>query len=208
MNARWGDRHARRRDILTAGRSLLADRGLPALQMREVAQRAGIALGTVYSYFPTKEALFSAMYAERLDEFRLEIESALGQTEDLEEMLVEVALAYREMYAEFGSELDVLSARTDDDGSNSAVSVELLKSAGSIWLAMREIVQRAGAKDPDLSLTLLWSSVTGLANQFTGVRHELHSFSYEEAVRYAMHLLVQGLHRERDQGKPNRRKRQ
>jgi AcrR family transcriptional regulator len=177
---------------------LLNDQGLSALQMREVAQRAGIALGTVYSYFPTKEALFSAMYAERLDEFLGEIESVLAQTQDLEQVFVSVALAYRHMYAEFGSELDVLSDTGRGDDSESAVGAELVQSAAAIWLAMREVVQRAGVKDPDLSLTLLWSSVTGLANQFTGARHELHRFSYEEAVRYAMRVLVRALQLEHD----------
>ncbi|MET7481609.1 TetR/AcrR family transcriptional regulator [Streptomyces sp. NPDC005538] len=53
---------ARRVRILRAA-SELADRdGLAGIQMQDVAKAAGVALGTLYRYFPSKPYLFSAVF--------------------------------------------------------------------------------------------------------------------------------------------------
>jgi AcrR family transcriptional regulator len=51
----------RRDDILRAARDIAADQGLGAVQIVPVAERAGIAAGTVYRYFPTKADLVEAL---------------------------------------------------------------------------------------------------------------------------------------------------
>jgi AcrR family transcriptional regulator len=40
----------------------------PDANLREIARRAGVAQGTVHRHFPTKEALFSAIITDRLQE--------------------------------------------------------------------------------------------------------------------------------------------
>ncbi len=53
---------ARRERILDAAVDLAAEGGYDAVQMREVAERAEVALGTLYRYFPSKtHLLVSAM---------------------------------------------------------------------------------------------------------------------------------------------------
>jgi AcrR family transcriptional regulator len=53
---------ARRERILDAAVELAAEGGYEAVQMREVAERADVALGTLYRYFPSKvHLLVSAM---------------------------------------------------------------------------------------------------------------------------------------------------
>ena len=197
MGTRWGDRAARRRDILRAGRALIRTRGLAALRMREVAAKAGIGLGTVYTYFPTKEALFAAMYAERLDRMLAELEPLLADATDVEQLFVDVATSYRDVYAEFGKELDILSLlgrRADLDPS---VADQLIVSAGRLLATMQQVVADAGVPDPASALILLWSTVTGLADHFTGPRHELHGQTWDDAVRYAARTLARGLVPER-----------
>ena len=51
----------RRRAILDAARAALATRDYHAVTMDDVARAAGVAKGSVYLYFPTKERLFEAM---------------------------------------------------------------------------------------------------------------------------------------------------
>ena len=53
----------RRADILRAARDTAAEQGLAAVQIVPVAERAGIAAGTVYRYFPTKADLMDALLA-------------------------------------------------------------------------------------------------------------------------------------------------
>lgn len=53
------DQRARRDRIVEAGLRLLGDRDFDRIQMKEVADEAGVALGTVYHYFASKEHLFA-----------------------------------------------------------------------------------------------------------------------------------------------------
>lgn len=48
-------------EIVEAGLAEFGARGFAAARMEDVARRAGVAKGTVFLYFPTKEALFEAV---------------------------------------------------------------------------------------------------------------------------------------------------
>ncbi|MBO6666913.1 TetR/AcrR family transcriptional regulator [Parvibaculum sp.] len=53
-----------RRSILDAARGLVAEGGFAAVQMSEVAKKAGVATGTLYRYFSSKEALCRHVFRE------------------------------------------------------------------------------------------------------------------------------------------------
>jgi AcrR family transcriptional regulator len=55
---------ARHQAIVTAARALAAEGGMAAVQIAPVAERAGIAAGTVYRYFAAKTDLVAALVAE------------------------------------------------------------------------------------------------------------------------------------------------
>jgi len=55
---------ARHAGIIAAARDAAAEGGMAAVQIAPVAQRAGIAAGTVYRYFPGKTDLVAALVAE------------------------------------------------------------------------------------------------------------------------------------------------
>jgi AcrR family transcriptional regulator len=73
---------ARHNAILQAARDEAAEGGMAALQIAAVAERAGIAAGTVYRYFPSKTALVAALIAaiaqREIDELRRAAEAAPG----------------------------------------------------------------------------------------------------------------------------------
>jgi AcrR family transcriptional regulator len=50
---------ARRQRVVDAGLALLRERDFDRIQMRDVAEEAGVALGTLYHYFSSKEHLFA-----------------------------------------------------------------------------------------------------------------------------------------------------
>ena len=54
---------AREQAILNAGLALAAEGGLHAVQVAAVADRANIAAGTVYRYFPSKTDLVAEVIA-------------------------------------------------------------------------------------------------------------------------------------------------
>ncbi len=53
-----------RRGILDAARDLVSEGGFAAVQMTEVAKKAGVATGTLYRYFSSKEALCRQVFRE------------------------------------------------------------------------------------------------------------------------------------------------
>ncbi|MGK5546256.1 TetR family transcriptional regulator [Streptomyces sp. URMC 127] len=59
---------ARRRRILRATEELASRGGFDAVQMREVAEAAGVALGTLYRYFPSKIHLLVATMQDQLQQ--------------------------------------------------------------------------------------------------------------------------------------------
>src|ERR1700758_1063709 len=193
MRTKWGDRATRRADIAAAGRALLTENGLAALQMRDVARRAGVGLGTVYNYFQTKEALFAALYAQRLDEMLSDLAPKLARTTDPEALFVLVATSYRDVYAEFGKDLDILSVIGQRSQVDRATRDQLAASSTRVLDQTRAILERAGVTDTELTLALLWSTITGLADHFTSARHELLRNTWDETVRFTARTLVRGL---------------
>ena len=193
MQTKWGDRATRRADIAAAGRSLLSENGLAALQMRDVARRAGVGLGTVYTYFPTKETLFAALYAQRLDEMLRNLAPKLAGATDLEELFVAVATGYRDVYAEFGKDLDIVSVIGQRSQVDQATREQLAASSTHMLDETRAVLDRAGVADIELTLALLWSTITGLADHFTSARHELLHNTWAETVRFTARTLVRGL---------------
>lgn len=73
---RRADAERNRTRILAAASDLFAERGLDA-SMPELAERAGVGVGTVYRAFPDKEHLLGAVMAERFRWLTGEIERAI-----------------------------------------------------------------------------------------------------------------------------------
>ncbi|MEV4559784.1 TetR family transcriptional regulator [Kitasatospora sp. NPDC049285] len=63
----------RRRGILRAATALAARGGYEAVQMREVAESAQVALGTLYRYFPSKVHLLVAVMREQLEQLHEQV---------------------------------------------------------------------------------------------------------------------------------------
>ncbi|MER5637168.1 TetR family transcriptional regulator [Kitasatospora sp. NPDC002227] len=63
----------RRRRILRASTALAARGGYEAVQMREVAEGAEVALGTLYRYFPSKVHLLVAVMREQLEQLHEQV---------------------------------------------------------------------------------------------------------------------------------------
>lgn len=54
----------RRQAIVDAARELLDEKDFDQVQVRDVAAKAGVALGTLYRYFSSKDHLFVVMFAQ------------------------------------------------------------------------------------------------------------------------------------------------
>jgi AcrR family transcriptional regulator len=52
--------------LVAAARALFTDKGTSA-PLEEVAERAGVGIGTLYRHFPTRQALFEAVYVDEVE---------------------------------------------------------------------------------------------------------------------------------------------
>jgi AcrR family transcriptional regulator len=78
------DRHAQ---LLSVGARLFAARPYADVLMEEVAEEAGVSRALLYRHFPSKHALFAAVYQEAAD--RLLAETRLDPADSLVEQLVQ-----------------------------------------------------------------------------------------------------------------------
>src|SRR3954470_22751341 len=78
---------ATRRRILEAAQRLFARDGFDGTATRDLAREAGIAAGTLFNYFPTKEEVALSLAVEALGEARADYERKRRGEESLEEDL-------------------------------------------------------------------------------------------------------------------------
>ena len=75
------------RRILEAARNLFVDKGFDDTTTRDIASQAGIATGTLFNYFPSKESLAMALIGEALTGVEEEFEHKRRGEEDVQELL-------------------------------------------------------------------------------------------------------------------------
>lgn len=93
-------REERARLILGAAQDVFADKGYRDASIDEIAARAGIAKGTVYLHFASKEDLLVALVEQEIVEFLARIDHAMSETATirvrLERILLDVYTRMRE----------------------------------------------------------------------------------------------------------------
>jgi AcrR family transcriptional regulator len=201
--SKWGDREARRRDILDAARGLLEHDGYERLNIRDVADGAGVSPGTVYTYFGSREGLFAALYAERLERFHAEIAPACASAETPQDVFRAIAGRYLDMYRVYGREVNLwvaLLTRTAHDAVLPSDAAEPLVDAamkvlGTVQAAIDRFAVGGSDEASRLALPFLWATLTGLADHFTGERHQLYDYTWDEMADFAARVLVAGMTR-------------
>ncbi|HVZ89562.1 MAG TPA: TetR/AcrR family transcriptional regulator [Polyangia bacterium] len=68
--------------VLAAAEEVFADAGLHAAHMGEIAERAGVAVGTLYNHFADREALLAGLAEARFKELLANIDGALKASAD------------------------------------------------------------------------------------------------------------------------------
>lgn len=117
---------ARRRRVLDAA-TRLAARGFEAVQMRDVATEANVALGTVYRYFTSKERLLLEAMVEQIETLgrRLESKPPVGESPA-------------------ARVIDVLSRATSSLQRHPEVTGAMVRALGSAQPEEAAVVRRVG----------------------------------------------------------------
>lgn len=87
-----------RKRLMRCARRLFEKNGFEQATTRDITRAAGIALGTLFNYFPNKEALALAIIGEALEDAKSEFQASLRGSESFEELLFShVAMGLRHL---------------------------------------------------------------------------------------------------------------
>ncbi len=76
MSDGWERRQERtRRDVIDAAGELIAEAGVVGLTMRKLAERAGVAVATLYNQFGDRDGVLVAFVSSGLDQLELELDA-------------------------------------------------------------------------------------------------------------------------------------
>ena len=168
--------------ILEAAARILETEGLAAFNTNAIAEKAGVSIGSLYQYFPTKEAMLTALVRRSRAELMAEIQREKNGAEgsDLRTVLdgfiraalihqldrprLACALEYAEIMLPIGEETNVLR--------------------GSIDTAIAEVLSRYAIPDPEISARDLAALTRGMLDA-AGLSGETDMVSLERRVKRA-----------------------
>jgi AcrR family transcriptional regulator len=171
----------RRKRILDATLALASKGGYDAVQMREVAERADVALGTLYRYFPSKIHLLVGALTLELERMQealdrkpipgetpadrmLYLLSRVTRSMQRDPMLTE-AMTRAFMFADpsaatevntVAGQMSAMFTKAMNDGEPSADDIAIARVIGDVWLSnlVAWVTRRASADDVTSHLEL------------------------------------------------------
>ena len=154
---------ATRRRILEAARDCFSKAGFEAATTRDIAAAAGVAAGTLFNYFPTKEAIATALVAEALGEARRGFERRPRGGSLEEDLFALIAAELLGLLPHRGYLRPVLEtalsplARAEASPEGEAIRVDHLEVVGGLFAA-----RAPGTPLTPMAWNLYWTLYTGV----------------------------------------------
>jgi len=143
---RRADARANHEKLVAAARELFADKGTSA-PLEEVAERADVGIGTLYRHFPTRQALFEAVYVD-------EVEAMARAAADLAELPPWDALSqWLHQYVGFAATKRALNEALMETDPDSTVLLTCRTALTGAGTALVERAQSAGVVRRDTTFT-------------------------------------------------------
>ena len=180
----------KRTAILQAARELFSDRGYAGTRVPAIAAHAQVAAGTLYHYFPSKEALANALYRECLARFS-EI-CTVSATAPVKVQFKEFCERFLAFIFEHKTDFTFLEAQCH----GGYLDAESQAAADAFDAAMRALFRRwaetgsLAHDDVDLLVALTFGGLMGL---FKGEQHGFATFTPAQralAVEHLWHCLT------------------
>jgi len=177
MSPRVFDREEKRQLLIQAAARVFAEQGFSSTRVSDIAERAGVAKGTVYEYFTSKEELFFAVFErtnqqirDRVDGVMIAHPSARDRLQWLFRLGAEIVAEQRELYPMMNLDFWV-TAR------GSALEEAFTRSLADLYREYRELaadIIRQGQEtgefrsdaEPGRLATVLVSTFDGLGMQY------------------------------------------
>jgi AcrR family transcriptional regulator len=150
------DARANHDKLVASARALFTAKDTSA-PLEEVAERAGVGIGTLYRHFPTRQALLEAVYVD-------EVEAMARSAADLAGLPPWDALSqWLHQYVGFAATKRALNEALMETDSNSDVLFTCRTALAGAGTALVERAQRAGVVRADTNFTDIVRMVGGIA---------------------------------------------
>lgn len=181
----------RHQNIIRVARILTIDRGEDAVQMQELAKQAGVALNTLYRYFPSKAHLYAAILEDELKTLDVRTDSpaeafSLDDDEAAQRVLDMITAASNSLLSRPNLARAMMNAAMASQASGGeavAQSDELLEAA---------ILKVLGIADPTITdhrmihvIMLSWTAALSSV-----LNERLRRSEFEEVLRLSITQLV------------------
>lgn len=139
------------RAILDAARDIMREQGVAALNLNEVARRVGVKTPSLYEYFPSKAALYDALFRLGTECFAEHTERIMAKGGDPWQQIGAAIEAYMSFAQEYPELWHLVFERPVPGFVPSAESMEISRQTlGRAQGMMRDLIE-AGAVRPRLS---------------------------------------------------------
>ncbi|CAM5410059.1 hypothetical protein MAUB1S_06970 [Mycolicibacterium aubagnense] len=145
--------------MLAVASALIAEKGSDAMRMGEVAEKAGVSIGSLYQFFPDKSAIIRALADRYQKESETCISEALAEVKDkkgLEKAFSELVDIYYGIFLAEPVMRDIWSGTQADKALR---ELELAHSRANAGMLLAVLTRLRPDEDPDLletSAFLIW----------------------------------------------------
>jgi AcrR family transcriptional regulator len=170
--------------IVEAAAQLISARGLDGFNTNAVAERAGVSIGSLYQYFPNKDAIMAALIRRTQEERAMALGAVLAQQHaSLADLVRAVVKAVNRQHRE----QSLLAAAIDHEEARLPVQDEIDGYLDGAGAALRAVFARYPAEladvDPDRAARTLPALVRSVIDSWANLDPPQPHIAEEEAVR-------------------------
>jgi AcrR family transcriptional regulator len=197
-------REERRQAIIEAAARLFAELGYSACEMERVATELGIAKGTLYLYFSSKEELFYACVDTGMRQMQAAVATAAEEAGDAIDRIARGIRAYLQFFEDHPEHVELLiQERANFKSRSRPTYFEYRDVNRQKWRPVHEGLIADGRFRDDISVERIMDAVGNLlygtmfTNHFVG-----RSVSLKEQYGALLEILLRGLLSERERARP------
>lgn len=156
---------ANRQLIVDAAREIVATQGADALTLEAVAERADVAITTIYNRVGGRSALLTAVAEQAMEENRSYMDAAYAAVGTPEERLFLAAATYARFARERPHEFRILVEPAEEPEAVARIAELTREQNGKLADAIRDAIGAGIARpdlDPDDLATMFWATLNGL----------------------------------------------
>lgn len=191
------EREARRRAVLDATRTLLAEHGFQGTTTRQIAMRCELSEAALFFYFQSKDEIFSSLLLEGIAFMEQGLEAVAAETGSVPRMLARLWRFFAEMrkvHPEFFHVFSYLAHPRSTATVSSEVKAELARRSGDNFRRLAELLRPVAGRDARIAADLVWAAFVGLT-VLRDSRHNLGAPAHptDAELRRALGKLLDGI---------------